>query len=149
MGAPRGVQLTPDQTLLYVSDARERMVYSFQVQPDGSLAHKEPFCHLQVPVTEVESGADGMTVDTLGRLFIATPLGVQFCDQIGRVNGIINAPSAGGTSGAAGTLTDVTFGGHSLDTLYAVSADHLFRRKTKATGVLSFQKPIKPPIPRL
>ena len=32
------------------------------------------------------SGADGMCVDTNGTLYVATALGVQFCDQAGRVD---------------------------------------------------------------
>jgi gluconolactonase len=140
--SPRGVQLTPDQSLLYVSDAHERMVYSFQIQPDGALAHKQPYCYLHVPGSEMDSGADGMAVDSLGRLYVSSAIGVQFCDQAGRVNGIITAPRAT-------TVSHVTFGGRALDTLYAATGDRLFRRKTKATGVLSFQKPIKPPAPRL
>jgi gluconolactonase len=147
MPAPRGVQLTPDQTLLYVTDARDRFVYSFQIQPDGTLAYKQPYCHLQLPASLIDAAADGMTVDTLGRLYVSTAMGVQFCDQIGRVNGIITTPQA--TLAATEGVTRVGFGGQALDTLYAVSGDRLYRRKTKATGVLSFQKPIKPPTPRL
>jgi gluconolactonase len=141
--SPSGVQLTPDQSLLYVSDAHERMVYAFQIQADGSLAYKQPFCYLHLPADAMISGADSMAVDALGNLYVATTMGVQFCDQAGRVNGIIAAPARSSASAS------IAFGGHTLDTLYASSGDRLFRRRTKATGVLSFQKPIKPPAPRL
>jgi gluconolactonase len=140
MTAPRGVQLTPDQSLLYVSDARERMVYSFQIQADGSLAYKQPFCYLHVPPEAMVSDADGMTVDTLGNLYVSTTLGVQFCDQAGRVNGIIAAPAR---------VSHVVFGGSGLNEVFATTQDQLLRRKTKAAGVLSYQKPIKPPAPHL
>ena len=83
-----------------------------------------------------------MAVDTLGRLYVATTLGIQFCDQAGRVNGIISAP-------AGVTFDHVAFGGRTLDTLYGVSKSAFFKRRTKATGVLSFRPPIKPPAPRL
>ncbi len=143
MTSPSGVQLTPDQSLLYVSDARERMVYSFQIQVDGSLGYKQPFCYLHVPPEALASDADGMTVDSLGNLYVSTTLGVQFCDQAGRVNGIIAAP-------LESCISHVAFGGGTtLNTLYATTRDQVLRRKTKATGVLSYQKAIKPPAPHL
>ena len=39
--------------------------------------------------------------------------------------------------------------GRRLDELYVTNGDKVFKRKTKAKGVLSFQAPIKPPTPRL
>ena len=74
---PNGVILSPDQTLLYVGDTAGRFVYSFRLLPDGSLADKEPYYHLHVPEGTPGSNADGMTVDTLGNLYVATELGVQ------------------------------------------------------------------------
>jgi gluconolactonase len=139
---PNGVRLTPDQSLLYVSDTRGRFVHSFQRKPDGTLAFRQPFCHLHVPDTQNDSGADGMTVDSLGRLYVATHLGVQICDQAGRVIGIVSRP-------AARWLASVAFAGPAFDDLYATAADKLYRRKTKAKGVLTFQPPITPPTPKL
>ena len=45
---PNGVILTPDQSLLLVADTQGQLVYSFQVQPDGSLADKQPYFYLHV-----------------------------------------------------------------------------------------------------
>ncbi|MFM8358418.1 MAG: SMP-30/gluconolactonase/LRE family protein, partial [Verrucomicrobiota bacterium] len=89
---PAGVGLSPDQSLLYVSDLVGQFVYSFQIQTDGGLAHRQPYYHLHLPDNPRGSGADGLCVDADGRLYVATPLGVQFCDQAGRVNGILAAP---------------------------------------------------------
>ena len=63
-----GITLSPDQTLLYVADSRTHWVYSYQIQPDGSLAHKQKYYHLHVPDTADDSGADGLRVDRDGRL---------------------------------------------------------------------------------
>jgi enterochelin esterase-like enzyme len=38
-----GIALSPDQTLLYVADYRSHWVYSYIVQPDGTLAHKQRY----------------------------------------------------------------------------------------------------------
>jgi gluconolactonase len=139
---PNGVILTPDQTLLLVADTQGQLVYSFQVQPDGSLSHKQPYFYLHVPAGSPRSGADGMTVDTNGNLYVATAMGVQYCDQPGRVNGILSRPDEG-------WLSNVAFGGPNRDELYVTVGDKIFKRKTRAKGVLSFEAPIKPPTPHL
>src|SRR5207237_4574287 len=98
-----GVTLSPDQTLLYVADSRTHWVYSYQVQPDGSLAYKQRYFHLHVPDTADDSGADGMRVDREGRLYVATRMGIQVCDPVGRVTCIIPTPN--------GRITNLCFGG--------------------------------------
>jgi sugar lactone lactonase YvrE len=139
---PNGVVLTPDQSLLLVADTTGQMVYSFQIQSDGSLAHKQPYSHLHMADAATQSGADGLTVDTQGYLYVTSQVGLQVCDQAGRVNAIISKPQRA-------WLSNVVFGGPALDELYVTCADKVYRRKTKAKGVLSFQAPIKPTAPRL
>ena len=121
-----GITLSPDQTLLYVADSRAHWVYSYQVQPDGSLKHKQKYYHLHVPDTAEDSGADGMRVDRDGRLYVATRLGVQVCDQAGRVNCIIPTPN--------GKVSNLSFGGENFDTLFATCGDKVFKRKLKVSG---------------
>ena len=55
IGYANGVRLSPDESLLYVADSFSRWVWSFQIQPDGSLANAERFFHLEMP-DDVESG---------------------------------------------------------------------------------------------
>jgi gluconolactonase len=136
-----GITLSPDQSLLYVDDTRSHWVYSYQVQPDGSLQYKQRYYHLHVPDTADESGADGMRVDRDGRLYVATRMGIQVCDQAGRVNCIIPTPN--------GKLSNLCFGGEHFDTLFATCGDRVFKRKVKVTGANAFQEPIKPKAPRL
>lgn len=136
-----GLCLSPDQTLLYVADSRTHWVYSYQVQPDGSLRHKQKYYHLHVADVDDDSGADGMRVDTEGRLWVATKMGLQFCDQAGRVNGIIPTPT--------GKVSNLTFGGEKFDTLYVTAGDKVYRRKVKVTGANNWDKPIKPRAPGL
>src|SRR5205814_9784592 len=120
---PNGLVFPPDQSFLYVADTRGRLVYSFKVQPDGGLGDKQPYCHLHVPDPEPDSGADGLAVDTLGRLYVATRLGVQICDQAGRVIGIVSRPPG------ARKLSNVELAGPALDQLYVTAGDKVFRRK--------------------
>ena len=138
---PNGVRLSPDQSLLLVADMRNKYVWSFQVQPDGSVANGQPFYRLETPDDSSQSGADGMTVDTEGYLWVATRMGIQICDQPGRVVAILNKPQPG-------ALSNAVFGGAGLQTLYVTAGDKVFRRPVKRQGAVSWQ-PVKPPVPRL
>jgi len=136
-----GIALSPDQTLLYVSDMRSHWVFSYQVEADGSLKFKQRFYHLHVPDTADDSGADGMRTDHDGRLYVTTRMGIQICDQAGKVNCIIPTPN--------GRASNLCFGGANLDTLFVTSGDRIYSRKLKVKGNNSYQPPIKPPAPRL
>ena len=106
---------SPDQSLLYVADYRSHWVYSYQVQPDGTLAHKQRYFHLHEPDGEDMSYADGLKVDRQGLIYVATRLGIQVCDQAGRVNAIIPTPN--------GRITNLCFGGQKFDILYATCVE--------------------------
>lgn len=136
-----GITLSPDQSLLYVADSRSKWVYSYRVQPDGSLAHKQRYYHLHLRDTDDESGADGLRTDTAGRLYVATRMGIQVCDQAGRVNCIIPTPNA--------TVSNFCFGGPNFDTLYATCGNKVFKRKLNVQGARHFLPPVKPPVPKL
>ena len=136
-----GVTLSPDQTLLYVDDSRSHWVYSYQIQADGTLAYKQRYYWLHESDAADGSGADGMRVDRDGRLYVATRLGIQVCDQAGRVNAIIMTPN--------GRVSNVTFGGESFDVLFATCGDKVYRRKLKVKGAQAWDAPNKPAAPRL
>jgi sugar lactone lactonase YvrE/enterochelin esterase-like enzyme len=132
MGLPNGVRLTPDEALLAVDDTFTRNVWSFHIQPDGSLTAGQPFYHLEltddVPDGFLRSGADGIAFDDQGDLFVTSKLGIQICDQAGRVVGIIRKPSNA-------DLSNLVFGGPDLKTLYVTAGDKVFKRTLRRQGV--------------
>ncbi len=136
-----GIALSPDQSLLYVADSRSHWVYSYQVQPDGGLAHKQRYYHLHSPDTADDSGADGLRCDRDGRLYVATRLGLQVCDQAGRVNCIIPVPN--------GKVANLCFGGPEFNVLFAACGDKVYMRKVKVKGANSYEPPLKPAPPGL
>lgn len=138
---PNGVILSPDQSLLMVADTRSRWVWSYQIQPDGSLENGQPFHRLETWDTNDESVADGIKVDSEGQLWVTTRLGVQICDQAGRVNGILNKPHAG-------PLSNLVFAGPYQDWIYVTAGDKVFKRHVTRKGVNTWA-PVKPPQPRL
>jgi gluconolactonase len=142
IGRPNGVTLSPDQSLLLVADTSGQFVYSFQIQPDGTLAHRQRYFHLHLVDGSTQSGADGMKVDASGNLYVTTEMGLQVCDQAGRVNSIIPKPQRA-------WLSNVCFAGPQLDELVVTCGDKVYKRKVKAKGVLAFQAPFKPDAPRL
>jgi gluconolactonase len=141
--SPNGVLFSPDQSLLYVSDWAQQLSWVFQVQPDGSLAHKQKYFHVHQPEGAMRPASDGMAVDADGRVYIATNLGVQVFDQIGKCHAIIPSPQPGRS------LSNVEFGGANFDELYITNGDKVYKRKVKTKGVLSWRPPIKPGVPRL
>jgi gluconolactonase len=143
--APQGIKLSPDHSLLLVTDAVTRWVWSFQIQPDGSLKYGLAFHRLEIEDEtsdgQTRTDADGLTVDTEGFLYVCTHLGLQINDPAGRTSAVLLKPKGK-------ELSSVVFAGPSLDTLYVTAGDEVFRRRTKRQGVFPW-KPAKPPIPRL
>jgi gluconolactonase len=139
--APNGIALSPDQSLLYVADYQSHWVYTYQVQPDGLLKNKQKYFRLHVPDTADAAGLDGMRVDREGRLYATSRMGIQVCDQAGRVNAIIPTPN--------GQVANVCFGGADFKTLFATCGDRVYRRKVRAEGLRPDQPPFKPTAPRL
>ena len=136
-----GLCCSPDQSLLYVADSRTHWVYSYQIQPDGSLAHKQKYFHLHEPDTAEDAGPDGIRTDRDGRVWVATRMGLQVCDQPGRVNCIIPTPN--------GKVSNLTFGGPGFDLLICTCGDRVYSRKVKVKGANGWDAPNKPGNPRL
>jgi len=131
--APNGISLSADQETLAVSDYGGTNVWTFRIESNGSLSGKEPYMMLR-PSSSNQGVAkgDGMTTDQTGRYYVTSDLGIQMFDPTGRLGGIISKPQNKGT-------VSVAFAGRNLDYLYAASSDKIYRRKTKAKGVLFFQ----------
>lgn len=141
MTFPNGVRLSADQSLLWVADSAGRSVWSFSVEPDGTLSNGEPFYRMELPEEMPSAGADGMAVDTEGYLWVATRYGLMVCDQPGRVTAILNKPQQG-------PLAHVAFGGPDLQTIYVCAGDKIYKRPVRRKGVPSWTA-MKPPTPRL
>jgi gluconolactonase len=139
---PNGLIVSPDQSLLHVSDSEGRFIYSFQIQPDGTLKYKQEYGYLHTPDATTKSAADGMTIDVNGHVYVATSLGIQVIDQPGRVNQILSKPQNA-------FLSNIVFGGKGRDMLYATCGDQVYRRKLNAIGSVSWEQPTKPPKPGL
>jgi sugar lactone lactonase YvrE len=138
---PNGIILWPEQGTLVVADTNTANLWTFRIEKDGSLSHRQPYYTMRLTSQEApKSGADGMTVDQDGRLYVATHCGLQVFDTQGRISGVIAKPQRA-------FLSNVVFAGKGLQTLYVTSSDKVYRRKTKVKGVL-FSAAGKPPTKR-
>ena len=136
-----GLVMSPDHTLLFAADGRTHWVYSYVVQPNGSLGDKQRFYWLHTAESANDdadgSGATDMAEDRQGNLYVATRMGVQICDRNGRVEGILTLPG--------GPVTGLCFGGKDFATLFAVCGGRLYRRPMSVPGVPPWSDPI--PLP--
>jgi gluconolactonase len=134
-----GIALSPDGTLFFAAEKTTKWVYSYVVQPDGTLTNKQPFFWLHMDDISGESGAEDMAVDTHGNLYVATRMGIQICDQNGRVRAILPLPTP------CGPARGICFGGPQFDELYVTDGMHIFKRKMKVPGYPQWSAPIKLP----
>jgi len=135
-----GIALSPDQTQLYVSDYDSRWIYSYMVQPNGTLAYKQRLIWLHKKDSEDSSRADGVRVDRFGNIWVATAMGIQVCDSAGRPRIILRTPN--------GRVANFCFGGPNFDTLYATCGDKVYKRKVKSIGVQSWKERVQPAQPK-
>ncbi len=135
---PNGVELSPDGKTLYVNNTwqspGENFIWAYDVAEDGSLSNKRRFAMVNLtpailnapkPEDRLDSGADGSTVDTDGRYYVATRTGVQIFMPDGTYAGTIFVPQY---------PVSVTFGGPDNDTLYMVGESSVWSIQTKVHG---------------
>jgi hypothetical protein len=134
-----GVALSPDGSLLYAAEHTSKWIYSYVVQPDGTLTDKQPYFWLHMTDIPSDSGAEDLAVDTKGNLYVATRMGVQVCDQNGRVRAILPLPTP------CGPARGICFGGPNFDILYVSDGTHVFQRKMKLPGFPPWSAPITVP----
>ena len=135
---PNGVILWPGEGTLVVTERNDAHLWTYRVEPDGSLSHRERYyLPLRLLPGRDRPGSDGMTVDTNGRLYVTTSAGVQMFDPTGRMGGVIAKPHRG-------SLANVAFGGPKRNLMYVTAGDRVYRRKTRVQGAVHFLKPAVP-----
>jgi gluconolactonase len=131
---PNGIQLSPDDRVLYVNDTEGEDLFAFDVQPDGTLRNRRIFAkYLGVKKTAegVLSGADGMAIDSEGRVYATTNGGVDVYSPQGQLLGTIPV----GTPGGRGPQ-NLAFAGRDKKTLYIAGRGAIFKVQTLAQGYM-------------
>jgi enterochelin esterase family protein len=133
---PNGIAVSNDGGTLSVSDYGGEFTWTFRINADGSLDAKMPtmpmrlaidpkgeFRFNEAPPYVTASKGDGMSVDSIGRWYVTSSLGVQIFDPTGRPCGVL--PTVDITQ----PLTTCILAGSDFNTLYVANGTRLFKRK--------------------
>lgn len=112
---PNGVLGAADGKTLYVADAGGGKTYAYRIQPDGSLTDRK----LAAPV-----GADGMTLDERGNLYLARNV-VHVYSPEGKAITTIEVPEP---------PANVCFGGKDRKTLFITARKGLYAVRMNVRG---------------
>jgi gluconolactonase len=111
-----GVIGTPDGKTLYVADIGGRKTYAYDIQPDGTLKNRRPFCGM---------GSDGMTIDGAGNVYLTLGRAVTVFDKAGKQVAKVDVPE---------NCTNVCFGGKDGKTLFITVGTGLYSIPMRVKG---------------
>ncbi|MGH6648520.1 SMP-30/gluconolactonase/LRE family protein [Aquabacterium sp.] len=127
---PNGIQLSPDDKVLYVANTNGEHVLAYDIAADGSVGPKRQFAKLEVIEKTsnggVNSGADGLAVDDAGRVYVASNKGIEIFSSKGEALGSITLPKK---------PQNLAFAGPDKKTLYAVGRGAAYRFPVLTAGV--------------
>ena len=126
---PNGIQLSPDEKVLYVANTAGEHVLAFDIAADGKIGAKRNFAKLagfRQTDAGPTSGADGLAVDAVGRLYVASTAGIQVFEADGSALGVIPLPKA---------PQNIAFAGRDKRTLYAVGRGSAYRIAALTSGL--------------
>lgn len=113
---PNGIVFSPDETKLYVADSETGQITRFDVLENGDVENPTEFANIGA-MTEM-GGADGMTVDSEGRLYTTGPNGLIVFDAEGNQLEQLSFDQQ---------VTNVAFGGTDGNDLFITSVDDVYR----------------------
>lgn len=143
---PNGILLSPDGKTLYINNCyddeswypvnseKDNFIWAYDVNPDGTIRNGRKFAKLFLTENVLDrkgrsSSADGMAVDKMGNIYVATYYGVQIFNNKGEFIGMINLPSF---------PVSLCFGDNDMKTLYIVSYSKVFRIRTNMEGFVQY-----------
>jgi gluconolactonase len=114
---PNGIELSPDEDVLYVAETQANVVRAYDVAADGSLSGEREFANAP--------GPDGMAMDVAGNLYVSTGRGIVVLAPDGSSWGTIEVPM---------TPANCGFGDDDRRTLYITARTGLYRVRTAIPG---------------
>jgi gluconolactonase len=114
---PNGIVGSPDGKTMYIADIRANKIYKYQINADASLSNKQVF---------VNQGADGITLDNRGNLYLAGN-GVTVYNPRGQKILYIDVP--------AKWTANICFGGKDRSVLFMTASEAIYIIPTLVKGV--------------
>jgi len=142
---PNGITISPDDKVLYLIEAHNeenhnRCILAFDLHEDGSISNRRMLYNFYPG----RSG-DGMSIDAEGNLYVAAGLhqlrgssetldtrpGIHVISPRGKLLAFRETPED--------TITNCTFGGKDLKTLYVTCGSYLLSFRTKIPGKANYR----------
>lgn len=146
---PNGIALSPDERTLYLVDScafigGNRKIWAFDLSEAGTVSNQRLIYDFGGG-----RGGDGIAIDQQGNLYIAAgiraprgphestevPTGIYILSPQGEKLGYLNIPED--------VITNCTFGGDDLKTLYITAGKTLFQARVEIPGWVVHRKPQK------
>jgi gluconolactonase len=121
---PNGICLSPDESLLYVNDTRDRLIRVYELDPAGRISKGRLFSRQTHPDPGIP---DGMKCDAEGHLYTTGPGGIWVHDPDGSVIARLKVPGHPG---------NFCFGDSDRQTLYIVMLGWLTRTRMPVPGAV-------------
>jgi gluconolactonase len=120
---PNGLAFSPDESILYVNDTRERLIRAFDVNPDGTVSNGRVFIKME---GDEPGSPDGMKVDKEGNVYCTGPGGIWVISPDGKALGSIRVPEM---------ASNFAWGDSDWKTLYITARASIYRIRLAIPGV--------------
>jgi gluconolactonase len=122
---PNGLALALDGGTLFLDDTLGTTIFAYDVLQNGTVAKKRAFAELHGIAPGEESLADGMAIDSEGRLYVTSVRGVQVFDASGVYLGTIAVPRQ---------PSNIAFSGRDKGVLFITAGRGLYRLSMLSRG---------------
>ena len=119
---PNGLAFSPDEKRLYVNDTFRRLIFSYDVSPQGELSNEHLFAIL---TGDLAGLPNGMKTDIEGNVYCTGPGGIQVFQPDGKYMGLIYMKEV---------VSNFCFGDSDRKTLYITAGPSVFKLRVKIAG---------------
>jgi len=124
LSRPNGIVFSPDEKTLYVNDSSDGRILSFDVTTDGNVSLPTEFANVGEP--DSTGAADGMVVDSQGRLYSTGPGGISVFSPEGEQVEKIALPAP---------ATNLEWGREGAKELFISTPDAIYQLQMAVDGV--------------
>jgi len=124
---PNGLAFSPDESVLYINDTRERTISAYDVNEDGSVGNGSIFIKME---SEEPGAPDGMKVDEEGNVYCTGPGGIWVMEPGGKCLGVIPLPEM---------PSNFAWGDADWKTLYVTARTSVYCLRLSAIGVAPYK----------